>query len=261
MVHSASRPLASPFCDPITYEPLTPARDGDDGAAVLRSPSGREYPVRDGIAIFVDPSTVTGSNLWQQRFYDRLAPWYDFASALHIRISREARTWREEYLEELVVPPGARVLEVSVGTGANLTRLPPADCFGLDLSWRMLRQCQRKQRRGLKVTLCQGLAEQLPFQDAAFDVVFHVGAINHFVDQRRALAEMARVARPGTQLMVVDATEKFARRYRNTPILSSLYSRLPAAPAVPTALLPRNVQDVRVKEIAAGELYCLTFRK
>ena len=251
----------APFCDPLSHEPLWADRTVADGATVLQTPSGRCFPIRDQIAIFIEPSDVTGLNLWQQRFYDRLAPWYDLASAVHVRVSRAARRWREEYLEELAVPAGSRVLEVSVGTGANIVRLPPVEYFGLDLSWGMLKQCRRKLRGRTGVTLCQGLAERLPFEDNAFDVVFHVGAINHFVEKRRALAEMVRVARPDARLLVVDATEQFASRYRSTPILRALYSRLPSAACVPEQLLPEDVRDVRVRTIADGELYCLSFAK
>lgn len=253
-------PLDLPYCDPFTHEPLTPARDATSGALVLRSPSGRTFPVRNGIAIFIDPASISGSPLAQQRFYDRLAPAYDFLSRLHEIVSWRAGSWRDEYLRELHVDAGARVLEVSVGTGANLLRLPPTDYYGLDVSWRMLRRCQRKRRRGSSVTLCQGLAEQLPFRAGAFDVVFHVGAINFFADKRRALSEMVRVARPGTRIMVVDSTEQFVHRYGNTPILRPVYGGSARLHQPPVDLLPGGVEDVRLRQFAGGELYCLTFR-
>ncbi len=41
-----------------------------------------------------------------------------------------------------------------------------------------------------------GRARARRFADGAFDRVFHVGGINGYRDRRRALAEMARVARP-----------------------------------------------------------------
>ena len=260
---SSPRALAPgwPFCVPVTLEAVTPSRDIDTGAPVLRAASGRTFPVRDDIAIFVNPGEIGRAQLSQQRFYDRLAPLYDLCSTLHSVFSRQSRTWREDYLRELPVLPGARVLEVSIGTGANLVRLPPSDYFGLDVSWQMLRRCRRKRRAGSSVTLCQGLAEQLPFQSGAFDVVFHVGAINFFGDRARALAEMVRVARPGTRLMVVDSTETFVRRHGNTPILRSVYAPSAGLHRPPVDCLPAGVEDVHVREFAGGELYCLTFRK
>ena len=251
----------STLCDPDTHEPLTLGRETLTGETVLRSPSGRTYPIRDGIIVFIDPAKVSGLNLWHQRFYDRLAPWYDAGSLLHLLYSPATRRWRVEYLQELAVEHGSRVLEVSVGTGANLQRLPSsAEYVGLDLSWGMLRRCRRKLQRRPNVILCQGLGEYLPFQDGSFDVVFHVGGINFFSDKARALAEMVRVARPGARVMIVDGTERFARRYERTPILASIYRRRPETLQAPVDLLPAGVTDVRVKEIADGELYCLTCR-
>lgn len=61
--------------------------------------------------------------------------------------------------------PHMRVLEVSIGTGANLRLLPPgAEIHGLDLSMGMLRACRRNLRRAHReATLYQGEAERLPF--------------------------------------------------------------------------------------------------
>ena len=47
------------------------------------------------------------------------------------------------------------------------------------------------------VPLYLASAEALPFQDATFDAVLHIGGINFFDDKAQALAEMARVAKPG----------------------------------------------------------------
>ena len=87
-----------------------------------------------------------------------------------------------EYLDELEVKDGDRVLEVSVGTGRNLQFLPRgAQYFGLDISWGMLKQCQRNARKwNLDVALFMGNAECLPFKKELFDVVFHFGGIKLF---------------------------------------------------------------------------------
>lgn len=251
------------LCDPHTRESLELARAPGGGELVLRSPAGRSFPIRDGIPIFLDQADVAGPNLRNQQLYDRLAPIYDLASALYVVFSHTSpRARRMEYLREIEVAAGSRVLEVSVGTGANLRHLPAAaNYFGLDLSWQMLRRCRRKARRGLPVALFQGLAEQLPFRDDTFDVVFHVGGINFFSDRSQALAEMVRVARPGSMIMVVDATEKLASRHERTPIAAAIYGPRSEAFAPPVQLLPAGVHGVQLKEVAAGDLYCLTFWK
>jgi ubiquinone/menaquinone biosynthesis C-methylase UbiE len=55
---------------------------------------------------------------------------------------------RTEYLKELGVGASARVLEVSVGTGANIPHLrSDSEVFGLDISWGMLKRCQKHLAR------------------------------------------------------------------------------------------------------------------
>ena len=74
-------------------------------------------------------------------------------------------SYRDEFISELEIRPQARVLEVSVGTGANLRFLPhDIDFYGVDISWGMLHKCERnliKCRR--KAHLFQAEAERLPF--------------------------------------------------------------------------------------------------
>src|ERR1019366_2973948 len=92
-----------------------------------------------------------------------------------------------------------------------------------DLSWGMLRKCQRKLKRlGRRAHLFHGEAARLPFQQGVFDCVFHVGGINFFSDPARAIKEMIWVARPGTKIVIVDETEKTVREdYQRNPVTKS----------------------------------------
>ena len=64
------------LCDPDTRYALEMA-----GSNLRNTATGRIYPIRDGIPLFV--STVTGSNLKYQTLYDRIAPGYDLAEWLY----------------------------------------------------------------------------------------------------------------------------------------------------------------------------------
>jgi len=229
--------------------------------ALVGAISGRHATLRDGIPDFVDPATLVGSDAtWRWR-YDRFAPFYDLTTRLYARVRSggdEARV--REYLDELEIPPGSDILEVSVGTGRNLHYLPTdAQYVGLDLSLGMLRRCRTNLRLWRReADLILGSAEQLPFVDGAFDVVFHVGGINFFNDPRRAVAEMVRVAKPGTKILVADETERVAGAYRRLPARGAAARSRRAID--PLGFVPADMLDVRLKHVARGELYCLTFR-
>ncbi len=260
--------LLSLICDPATHDSLeikdeTDAR-GRAQEFLVNPKTGRRFPIREGIPVFFEAADVSGLNKRYQALYDRFAPFYDLSTWAYSRwkgLSVEARL--REYLGELEVKDGNRVLEVSVGTGRNLQFLPHGACYyGLDLSWGMLKQCRRNAAKWkLDVTLFMGIAESLPFKDESFDMVFHFGGINFFNDRAAAIREMIRVARPGTKFVIGDENEELASRYENLPVTGGFYGNRKQAIAAPLDLLPAEVQEVRVKDIAGGDLYCLTFRK
>jgi len=97
----------------------------------------------------------------------------------------------------LEIGTSARLLEVSVGTAANIPHLrSDSEVFGLDISWGMLKRCQKRLAKWKRTAeLFQGEAERLPLHEGIFDVAFHVSGINFFNDKARAIAEMICVAR------------------------------------------------------------------
>ncbi len=95
---------------------------------------------------------------------------------------------------------GRDVLEVGCGTGLLLRRMAKfaRSAKGVDLSPGML---ERARARGLDVT--EASATSLPFADASFDVACSFKVLAHVRDVQRALAEMARVVRPGGTIWLV----------------------------------------------------------
>ena len=249
------------LCDPATHEPLG-LIEQDRALAAL---SGRRFPISSGIPVLLENADAVGQNARYQRLYDRLAPFYDLGAVAYALLkSGNIEKRRREYLDELQIGPGSRVLEVSVGTGLNLRFLPTsATYFGLDISMGMLRRCQRNLRRWHRdvALLVQAAAEHLPFMDAAFDSVLHMGGINFFTDKAQALCEMVRVAKPGSKIVVVDETDDFTRRHQKTPIAGSFYRDQQSLAVAPLEQLPPGMNEVQVKAIAGGELYCLSFRR
>jgi ubiquinone/menaquinone biosynthesis C-methylase UbiE len=111
-----------------------------------------------------------------------------------------------------VVPEGAGfgcVLEVGAGTGFFLINLALGGCLdgaelhATDLSDGMLDVCRRNGlEHGLDITTRQGDAESLPYEDASFDLVIGHAFIHHLPVPGTAIAEMARVLKPGGTLVL-----------------------------------------------------------
>ncbi|MBI4317199.1 MAG: methyltransferase domain-containing protein [Chloroflexi bacterium] len=87
-------------------------------------------------------------------------------------------------MDKLELKAGDQVLEVSVGTGANLSYVaerigPTGKIYGIDISEGMLAQA-RKKLAGIPcpVDLQSANAEDLPFPSDCFDAVLSFGAMN-----------------------------------------------------------------------------------
>jgi ubiquinone/menaquinone biosynthesis C-methylase UbiE len=259
---------AAMLCNPKTHEPLNLMReqepDGTTRESLVSVQSGERFPFRDGIPVLYDAARLSGYDLQYQGFYQRAARFYDAAlKMLAILYGGSEAAFRKLYLEQLEVHPGDRVLEVSVGTGANLRYLPSqAKCYGLDLSWAMLDRCQENIRRWKRpIELFYGNAEELPFRDEMFDVVFHVGGINAFNDRAKAICEMIRVARPGTRIVIVDESAKMMKALSWMPSARKMVAEWGDRFEAPLRLVPPEMMEIQASEIVKGFFYMLCFRK
>jgi len=96
---------------------------------------------------------------------------------------------------------GRTVLEVGSGAGqcSRWVRSRGGRAIGVDLSHRQLQHSRRlDEQTGVAVPSVRATATALPFADATFDVVFSsFGALQFVADLGDAVAETARVLRPG----------------------------------------------------------------
>lgn len=254
-------------CSPREHAPLRivsePSLNGEPAEFLCNGERGLRFPIRGGVPVFVEPAQITGINVRFRGIYDRWAPWYDLLSRVGLHILGISETeLRKAFVASLEIKPGDRVLSTSIGTGSDLPFLP-RDCeyYGLDLSPEMLAVCERKMRRlGADAELFLGLAEDLPFKDGAFDVVYQMGGINFFTDQARAIREMVRVARPGSKIVIMDETEKVARMLERVPGISAWFrhQRRPIVP--PRALVPDGMEQLEYREIYDGKAWFISFR-
>lgn len=100
----------------------------------------------------------------------------------------------------------AKILDVGCGTGANLLLLSDyGDAEGVDVSDDALAFCRE---RGLK-KVKHGAAEQLPYDDGAFDLVTAFDVVEHLDDDLGGLKELRRVLRPGGRVLLIVPTFMF----------------------------------------------------
>jgi ubiquinone/menaquinone biosynthesis C-methylase UbiE len=102
--------------------------------------------------------------------------------------------------------PATCVLDIACGTGLLLRNLAeradhPA-LIGIDRVPAMLDAA--KENIGQAATLLEGEAENLPFDDARFDLITSTNALHYFPDATAALQEMRRVITSGGNLVITD---------------------------------------------------------
>jgi ubiquinone/menaquinone biosynthesis C-methylase UbiE len=124
--------------------------------------------------------------------------------------TRESRV-KQMLIEQVALRPRHRLLDIGCGTATLAIALaracPDAEVHGIDGDRKILAIARDKvSRAGVHVTLHEGLAWELPFDDASFDRAVSSLTFHHF-DRRgkqRTLAAIRRVLRPDGELHIAD---------------------------------------------------------
>lgn len=124
--------------------------------------------------------------------------------AERLEAQRAARYGFESYIFEFArfqEGAGRDVLEVGVGMGADhleWAKAGPRSLTGIDLTPRAIGFTRERLRlAGLSSRLMVTDAENLPFEDNSFDIVYSWGVVHATPDTPRAVREVQRVLRPG----------------------------------------------------------------
>ncbi|MDP1990221.1 MAG: methyltransferase domain-containing protein [Syntrophales bacterium] len=144
---------------------------------------------------------MTGRQLfddWPER-YDR---WFDTT------VGKVVLKYERALVLDLLRPVrGEKILDAGSGTGI-FTReflVRGADVVGLDISWAMLRWAKGKNKEKDEVFSQGGVTADmtlLPFSDGVFDKTVSVTALEFIEDEKKAVAELFRVTKPGGSVVV-----------------------------------------------------------
>jgi demethylmenaquinone methyltransferase/2-methoxy-6-polyprenyl-1,4-benzoquinol methylase len=133
-----------------------------------------------------------------------IAPRYDLINDLQSLGLH--RRWKRMLLKMAEVKPGDRALDVCCGTGdlAFALQAAGADVVGLDFSPAMLDVARRRATNPARLEFICGDALKIPFDNSSFDIVTIGYGLRNLASWEHGLEEMARVARPGGRLLVLD---------------------------------------------------------
>jgi ubiquinone/menaquinone biosynthesis C-methylase UbiE len=138
-----------------------------------------------------------------RRYWDKHSASYDRQMGFFDRhLFGDSRRW-------VCSQAAGQTLEVAIGTGLNLPFYgEQVQLTGIDFSPAMLAVAgDRARQLGRAVDLREADALALPFADASFDTVVCTFSLCAVPDDRRGVAEMARVLRPGGLLLLADHIE------------------------------------------------------
>ncbi len=170
-----------------------------------------------------------------RQLFDSTARSYD---GINRFLSFGSGAWyRRRALMQAGLRPGARVLDLAVGTGLVAREAvhilgQKQDVTGLDISAGMLRVAQD----ALGIPLVQARAEALPLRDESFDFVSMGYALRHVSDLNLLFREIHRVLRPGGRLLLLELgrpDSRFGHAVAKAYLggIVPAFSRLAGAPA------------------------------
>ncbi|SDW30720.1 demethylmenaquinone methyltransferase [Paenibacillus sp. CF384] len=144
--------------------------------------------------------------------FESIAPTYDLMNDL---ISfRRHKAWRKFTMRKMNVKPGNTAIDLCCGTCDWTIALAKAsesgDVVGLDFSAGMLEVGKKKVKgEGLdrQISLVQGNAMELPFEDNRFDFATIGFGLRNVPDLEQVLREMMRVVKPGGQVVCLEMSK------------------------------------------------------
>ncbi len=231
-----------------------------------------------------DSKTPPIPRLGSGEMFDAIAPRYDLLNRL-ISLGID-QSWRRKTVAALRLSSSDEALDLATGTAdlaIMVARRSGARVLGLDPSKQMLEVGKHKlAATGLasQVELVVGDAQALPFDSDRFDGICMAFGIRNVPDRLLALREMARVAKPGGRIAILELSEprkgplaSLARfhMHRVVPWLGSVLSgsreyrylpesiaKFPSASEFCAMMTEAGLQDVRAEAQTFGVCHLYT---
>jgi ubiquinone/menaquinone biosynthesis C-methylase UbiE len=190
--------------------------------------------------------TATAEEIWDAntRYHDAAAASYDEKWGIDFGPigQQQVRSKLIKALGGRPTAPFGEALEIGAGTGyfaLNLLQLGLIErATASDISSGMLDTlAATAESLGLEVETVQAGAEELPFADRSFDLVFGHAVLHHIPDLDRALAELRRVLRPGGTVAFCGEPSRYGDRLATLPkrsgaLVAPVWRRLVGAGAL-----------------------------
>jgi demethylmenaquinone methyltransferase/2-methoxy-6-polyprenyl-1,4-benzoquinol methylase len=144
--------------------------------------------------------------------FDAIARRYDFLN--HFLSAGLDTRWRARAIREIALPSNAQVVDLCTGTGdlaiASVRAQARARVVGVDFAAAMLavgRDKLRAQALDRRISLVRGDATRIPVTDGWADAATIGFGIRNVAQPEQALAELARVLKPGGRLAILEFGE------------------------------------------------------
>ncbi len=154
------------------------------------------------------------------------------------------QSWRKKVIKRVIDHQPETVLDVATGTGDLVIALAAStatELVGLDLSKGMLNAGEQKIRDKQlqdRISMRQGDAEAIPYEDDHFDAITVAFGVRNFENLEKGLKEMRRVLKPGGLVVILETAvptkfpfKQFYKLYSSNllPLIGRLFSKDRAA--------------------------------
>lgn len=186
----------------------------------LRCPDGHEWPIRQGVGVFVPDQDYSSSFGFQWNRFDKVQLDHPGDAESEETFAQKTGLRPEDVKDRTVLDVGC-----GMGRFSDVVSRWGARVVGLDLSDAVYAAGRNLADRD-NVTILQADVFDLPLRDASFDIAFSIGVLHHTPDTRRAFMQIPRVVKPGGMLAIWVYSRQLRYIHFGSELLRPLTSRM-----------------------------------